>query len=60
MCGGEIVDENWKLSFQGALTGTVGSDTHIIACQTRSELCNGGWIAGDTKPTFLNGVLNCA
>ena len=23
MCGGEIVDEKWKLSFQGALSSTV-------------------------------------
>ena len=24
MCGGEIVDEKWKLSMEGALTSTVG------------------------------------
>eukprot|EP01043_Picozoa_sp_COSAG02_P018680 COSAG02_NODE_878_length_16266_cov_8.886559_5_plen_34_part_00 len=30
MCGGEIVDEKWKFSFQGALTSTVPDPKYLV------------------------------
>ena len=32
MCGGEIVDEKWKLSMERALSGTVGTCRYVPVC----------------------------
>eukprot|EP01043_Picozoa_sp_COSAG02_P008145 COSAG02_NODE_254_length_26937_cov_16.503950_24_plen_58_part_00 len=52
MCGGEIVDEKWKFSFQGALTGTVEHANSRLGIDLRSNFMRADSVwARDASPS---------